>query len=106
MTVIEASGNRRMLKVVGDSHILARIFGADRHEFSAGILESTQAEHEAIVEAIRSGKCAAARDAMRCHIRNSLELTLGGPDRDVIDRWWTRGSRIEVAPTSRPLLRR
>jgi len=41
MTLIEASRNRRMLKVVGDSHILTRIFQADRHAFRLDILETT-----------------------------------------------------------------
>ncbi|MFT4546475.1 MAG: DNA-binding GntR family transcriptional regulator [Verrucomicrobiales bacterium] len=86
MSIIEASHNRRMLKVVGDSHILTRIFSADRHQFTSEILEATQAEHESIVGAIRSGKTAAARDAMRLHIRNSLDLTLNEADAEPADR--------------------
>lgn len=88
MTIIEASRNRRMLKVVGDSHILTRIFQADRHQFQLGILETTQAEHETIAEAIREKNAAAAHDAMQRHIRNSLDLTLTEADNDTTDRWW------------------
>lgn len=88
MTIIEASRNRRMLKVVGDSHILTRIFQADRHEFQLSILETTQAEHEAIADAIRSTNPAASHDAMQKHIRNSLDLTLTEADNDTTDRWW------------------
>lgn len=88
MTIIEASRNRRMLKVVGDSHILTRIFQADRHEFQLSILETTQAEHEAIAEAIRSNNPTASHDAMQKHIRNSLDLTLTEADNDTTDRWW------------------
>lgn len=90
MTIIEAAGNRRMLKVVGDSHILTRIFNADRHAFSAEILAATQAEHEEIAAAIRARDATGARDAMRRHIRNSLDLTLSRDDSDMIDRWWAR----------------
>ena len=90
MAVIEASGNRRMLKVVGDSHILNRIFNADRLGFDVEILEATLTEHEAVVAAISARNPDAARDAMRRHIRNSLDLTLRDPDGDAIDRWWTR----------------
>jgi len=90
MSLIEASGNRRMLKVVGDSHILTRIFSADRHGFDVEILEATQAEHEAVIAGIRSKDPAAARDAMRRHIRNSLELTLRDADSDAVDRWWVK----------------
>lgn len=89
MTIIEASRNRRMLKVVGDSHILTRIFQADRHEFKLSILESTQREHEAIAKAISSGNPDAAHDAMKRHIRNSLDLTLSEADNSQTDRWWT-----------------
>lgn len=88
MTIIEASRNRRMLKVVGDSHILTRIFQADRHRFRLDILETTQAEHAAIAAAIKSRKADDAHEAMQRHIRNSLELTLTEADNDTTDRWW------------------
>ncbi|MBP6785836.1 MAG: GntR family transcriptional regulator [Verrucomicrobiales bacterium] len=88
MTIIEASRNRRMLKVVGDSHILTRIFQADRHGFRLDILETTQAEHEAIGSAIRSRDANAAHEAMARHIRNSLDLTLTEADNEPSDRWW------------------
>ncbi|MDF1823950.1 MAG: GntR family transcriptional regulator [Verrucomicrobiales bacterium] len=90
MTIIEASRNRRMLKMVGDSHILTRIFQANRHEFQLNILETTQKEHEAIAEAIRSKDSFASHDAMQKHIRNSLDLTLTEADNDTTDRWWTQ----------------
>ena len=86
MTLLEAAGNRRMLKVVGDSHILVRIFQADRHSFRLDILETTQAEHEAIGEGIRQRDADAAEVAMKRHIRNSLELTLN--ESAPADRWW------------------
>ncbi len=88
MTIIEASRNRRMLKVVGDSHILTRIFQADRHEFKLSILDITQAEHVNIADAIASKNSEAASAAMQRHIHNSLDLTLTEADADVSDRWW------------------
>jgi DNA-binding GntR family transcriptional regulator len=88
MILLEAAGNRRMLKVVGDSHILTRIFQADRHSFRLDILETTLAEHEAIAAAVRAGDGAAAGEAMRRHIRNSLDLTLTESTPGSGDRWW------------------
>lgn len=88
MILLEAAGNRRMLKVVGDSHILTRIFQADRHAFRLDILEATQQEHEAIVAALHRGDGEAAAAAMRLHIRNSLELTLTEAGRSSANRWW------------------
>lgn len=89
MTLIEATRNRRMLKVVGDSHILTRIFQADRHAFRLDILETTQAEHEVIAAAVTTHDPQAAHDAMSRHIRNSLDLTLTESDHQASDRWWT-----------------
>lgn len=88
MILLEAAGNRRMLKVVGDSHILTRIFQADRHPFRLDILEATQAEHEAIATAVGARDGVAAGEAMRRHIRNSLELTLAEAGNDPAKRWW------------------
>ncbi|SRR5690606_28042644 len=90
MILLEAAGNRRMLKVVGDSHILARIFQADRHAFRLDILETTLTEHEAIATALRRRDAGAAEEAMRRHIRHSLELTLNEAARTRKDRWWLR----------------
>ncbi len=88
MILLETAGNRRMLKVVGDSHILTRIFQADRHPFRLDILETTQAEHESIATAIRNRDGAATEEAMRLHIRNSLDLTLAESGPDAKERWW------------------
>lgn len=88
MILLEAAGNRRMLKVVGDSHMLTRIFQADRHPFRLDILETTLTEHEAVAAAVRERDGAAAEEAMRRHIRNSLELTLAEAEQDPAKRWW------------------
>lgn len=88
MMLLEAAGNKRMLKVVGDSHILTRIFQANRHAFRLDILETTQSEHEAIASAIRSRSSDAAQEAMQRHIRNSLDLTLTEAVNNPADRWW------------------
>ncbi len=88
MVLLEAAGNRRMLKVVGDSHILTRIFQADRHSFRLEILETTQDEHEEIARAVKERDATAAEEAMRRHIGKSLELTLAEADNDPAKRWW------------------
>ncbi|MFK5924322.1 MAG: GntR family transcriptional regulator [Verrucomicrobiota bacterium] len=88
MMVIEASRNRRMMKVVGDSHILTRIFEADRHEFEIEVLNHTATDHESILQAIKKRDCVAASQAMQNHIRNSLQQILAKKDRESTDRWW------------------
>ena len=89
MTIIEASGNRRMVKTVGDSHILTRIFDASRHGFEVEVLDTTLADHEAIYQALQKGSAARAQKAMATHIQNSLAQTLVREDA-VSDgeRWW------------------
>ena len=88
MMVIEASRNRRIMKVVGDSHILTRIFEADRHEFEIEVLTNTSADHERILKAIKKQDCEQASAAMQNHIHNSLQQILAKKDRESTDRWW------------------
>jgi len=89
MTIIEASGNRRMVKTVGDSHILTRIFDANRHDFEVDILETTLADHEAIFQALEKRSSAKSSKAMAQHIINSLSQTLAWDDAgDRSERWW------------------
>ena len=88
MMVIEASHNRRMTKVVGDSHILSRIFEADRHEFEIAVLTNTSRDHQRILDAIRKRDAGEASTAMQKHIQNSLQQILAGKDSETSDRWW------------------
>ncbi len=89
MTIIEASGNRRMVKTVGDSHILTRIFEANRHGFEVEILDTTLADHEAIYQALAERSAAKAGRAMAQHIINSLSQTLVRDDAgESGERWW------------------
>ena len=88
MNIIEAARNRRILKTVGDSHILTRIFEADRHSFDVEILKNTLEEHQLIFKAVAGRDPDAAGEAMSRHIQNSLNLTLAHRDREGGDRWW------------------
>lgn len=88
MMVIEASHNRRMTKVVGDSHILSRIFEADRHEFEVAVLTDTYKDHQAIFDAIKKRDSEKASAAMQNHIRNSLQQILARKESTGHDRWW------------------
>lgn len=91
MTIIEASGNRRMVKTVGDSHILTRIFDASRHGFELEVLDTTLADHEQIYQALAKGSSAGAQKAMAKHIQNSLSQTLAREDAGKTDeRWWAQ----------------
>ncbi len=76
LTILEAAHNRRMLKVVGDFHLLTGIIGADRHDYDAEVLEMTIDDHAAILGGLRERDPEKVRRAMVTHIRNSRQLTL------------------------------
>lgn len=87
MLVIEAAGNRRIAKSVGDSHVLSRIFSAARHRYDLGVLQSTLSDHERIFAALVAKDAPAAAAAMREHILAGRDRTLAAVDAPA-DRWW------------------
>lgn len=74
--LIRAAGNRRMMKIVADSRLLARIFATPRQEHNLTVIEETHRYHTQILEAVWSGKGEAARKLMAAHIRASLKEAL------------------------------
>ena len=76
LTILEAADNRRMLKVVGDFHLLTGIIGADRHDYDTDVLEMTIDDHASILAALKDRDSESVRRAMLTHIRNSRQLTL------------------------------
>ncbi|WP_231604552.1 GntR family transcriptional regulator [Crateriforma conspicua] len=92
MLIIEATGNRTMLRTVGNSHLLTGIFSVARHGYDAGVMQATCDDHRRILTSLQRKKPDAARDAMAVHIRNGLEVSLAG----IIDddhRWWDASTR-------------
>lgn len=76
LILLEAADNRRMLKAVGDSHLLTGIIGADRHDYDAEVLEMTIEDHAAILAGLRERDPEGVSRAMLTHLRNSRQLTL------------------------------
>lgn len=76
LTILESVDNRRMLKAIGDMHLLTEIIGVARHAYEAEILEMTIEDHLAILEGLKQRDADAASKAMVTHIRNSRQLTL------------------------------
>tara|TARA_R110002111_G_scaffold2705_5_gene18049 strand:+ start:38295 stop:38978 length:684 start_codon:yes stop_codon:yes gene_type:complete len=75
-TILDAVDNHRMLKVVGDFHLLTEIIGADRHSYNSDVLEMTIRDHTLILEGLKKRDAKLTRKAMKQHIRNSHQLTL------------------------------
>ncbi|MEY5009042.1 MAG: hypothetical protein RLZZ253_181 [Verrucomicrobiota bacterium] len=81
MVLLRNSGNRRLMKIVGDSRLLAGIFGTQRQEHDLAVLEETHHFHRSILEAVRVGDSVRARDTMAAHIRASRQQALDHFDR-------------------------
>lgn len=74
--LIRSSGNRRMMKIVADSRLLAGIFMTERQEHTLEVIDATLCDHEEILQAVLLGKGEAARQSMAKHIRVSLVSAL------------------------------
>ncbi|MEW6305050.1 MAG: GntR family transcriptional regulator [Verrucomicrobiota bacterium] len=81
MLLIRASGNGRMMKIVADSRLLARIFGTPRQEHTLDVLEETHRFHSQILQAVENGDRETARRLMAEHIRASMCEALEHYDR-------------------------
>lgn len=76
MVLLRASGNRRLIKIIADSRVLTRIFGTPRQVHDLTIIEETHRYHSEILEAVKTGDAARARDLMAEHIRASMSEAL------------------------------
>ncbi|MCA9015481.1 MAG: GntR family transcriptional regulator [Planctomycetaceae bacterium] len=74
--ILNAVDNHRMIKVVGDFHLLTAIIGADRHNYNQEVVNLTISDHTAIFEGMKQHNPELTREAMRAHIQNSRQLTL------------------------------
>ncbi|HSJ02891.1 MAG: GntR family transcriptional regulator [Verrucomicrobium sp.] len=79
--LIRASGNRRMMKIVAESRVLAQIFTTSRQEHDIKVIEQTYQHHISILEAVESGRGDTAREMMAEHIRASMNEALAHYDR-------------------------
>jgi DNA-binding GntR family transcriptional regulator len=85
-TFVHASGNRRIIKLMEDSHLLMRgilTVGDGTGTYWAENLRTTAELHRGVLDAIRRADRRAARKAMTLHLRDSIRearnyLGLGG----------------------------
>jgi len=74
--LLRAAGNRRIVKIVSESRVLARIFGSQRHRHDLDVVTRTHRFHTQIMRAVKAGNVDAARQAMAEHIQASKAETL------------------------------
>ncbi|MES2921961.1 MAG: GntR family transcriptional regulator [Verrucomicrobiota bacterium] len=75
-TILLAARNQALARTVEESHIQSRLFYADRGVHDTARLARACRQHAAIVDALEKHDGVAAAEAMRAHIRGSLEATL------------------------------
>ena len=76
MLLIRSTGNRHLMKIVGDSHVMSRLFGTARQEHSLKIVQTAYRVHSDILKAVENSDCAKARELMILHIEQSLHESL------------------------------
>lgn len=82
MLLLRAAGNRRIMRVVGETRVLTRIFSYRREGHDARLLERIYQYHHDILQAVESGNAQEAMERMGQHIRVSMQERL-----DTYDRW-------------------
>lgn len=82
MLVIEAAGNRRILKTVKDSRTVSRIFRTRRGRHDLAVVHQAHGFHSQILDALRNRDGEAARRHMLDHIGASKQQSLDHFDHD------------------------
>lgn len=81
LVLLRSSGNRRMMKIVGDSRLLTGIFGTPRQTHHLDVILETHRFHLRILKTVRAGDAEKAHAAMLAHIRASRDEALAHFDR-------------------------
>lgn len=92
--IIEAAGNRRILKAVQDMRAISRIIGMSRVPHDADIVSRACAHHALILNALAAGDPESARRHMAEHIRSSKNSAIARLKLDLQQR----ASMQEISP--------
>ena len=84
LQLINATGNRHIMKVISDSHVMSQIFGSTRDTHSLDVVQMAAKMHGEIYEAVARSDGEMAAALMTQHIRRSLRETLEFFDRQEI----------------------
>lgn len=87
--IIDASGNRRLTKLLADTQVLESVFRPHRIVHNLSVIEDAWSAHHAIYQAIRKRDPEKARIEMGNHIRKSLENTLNANRKARTNSWLT-----------------
>jgi len=82
--LIRAAGNGRLLKIVAEGRVLARIFSASRQEHNIEVIDQTYRFHTNILNNIILGNSEQAARLMSDHIKASMKEALEHFDRQMM----------------------
>ncbi len=79
--LIAAAGNRRILNLIRDSHLMTELFGAQGRIHTEHVVAEACDFHARILDAVRRGDSESARSVVAEHVRVSLRYNLESFDR-------------------------
>lgn len=82
LLILQASGNRRIQRLVGETRAVSRIFRLRRQRHDAAIAHQAYDQHVAILEALAAGNAPLASSLMGAHIASSKQQAVENLDRD------------------------
>lgn len=84
LQLINATGNRHIMKIISDSHVMSQIFSSTRDEHTLDVVQMAAKMHGEIYEAVARSDGEMAATLMTQHIRRSLRETLEYFDRQEV----------------------
>lgn len=76
LLLIQAAGNRHIMKIVADSHVLSRLFGAPRQEHNLKQVSENYRVHRSIFDSVKASDRERSRSLMTAHLRQTLKEAL------------------------------
>jgi DNA-binding GntR family transcriptional regulator len=76
LLLIQAAGNRHIMKIVADSHVLSRLFGAPRQEHGIKEVCENHRVHRAIFDAVKASDPIRSHKLMTDHLNDTLNQAL------------------------------
>jgi DNA-binding GntR family transcriptional regulator len=97
MTIIESSGNRRMMEAIRTMRTVSRIFRTRRLKHDQVVVHRARTFHSDILAAIRDRKPEAARQKMAEHIHTSMTESVKSLDKEAIEGESTGGFELPAS---------
>ena len=101
VALLRIAGNRRALRTVNELRVMASIFGHRKEERPQDSLESICGQHRRLIEALRRGDAALARDVLAEHLQRGCRRALAAYDRNRLaeadgrDGWMTYPAELQ-----------